>query len=80
MNKARKRRRSRRERDLRWIARGGGKEPITPGTHRYKKLFGVPKKGNKSSAFWCPETEREPFIVQLHAKVLTCDVFAFPGA
>lgn len=57
MNKARKRRQRRRERDLRWVQSNKNKILIE-GTHRYKKVNGVPKGG----AFWCPDKDDRPLF------------------
>lgn len=63
MNKARKRRQRRKERDLRWAADGKYRGM---GRHRYKKLYGQPKLAhNKRGAFWCAETDDVPLIAKI---------------
>ncbi len=64
MNEDKKRRQRRKERDLRWVT-GSPKLPV-PGSHRHKKIFGVPKKEcKKHYAFWCNETDPEPLLTRL---------------
>lgn len=61
MNKARKRRQRRRERDLRWVQSGKNKILIE-GSHRYKKVNGI---ADKHGAFWCRDTDDMPKFARL---------------
>lgn len=63
MNKARKRRQRRRERDLRWALRG----ETTSGRHRHKKVVGVPEEAGKAhQAFWCRDKDEQPLISRIY--------------
>ena len=65
MNKARKRRQRRKERDLRWV-QSEKPYPSTLGSHRGKKIFGVEKiEGKNHQAFWCKDTDEMPLIARL---------------
>jgi len=64
MNKAMKRRQKRKERDLRWAGNPNGDSIF--GSHRMKKIFGVPKREDgKRSAFWCNVTDPIPRVSRL---------------
>jgi len=65
VNKARKRRQRRRERDLRWAQREGA-TVLRSSSHREKKVLGVPEiEGVQYQAFWCRDTDPMPRIARL---------------
>jgi len=61
MNKEMKRRKKRKERDMRWVQ----KSPLLleKDSHRGKKIFGLSKP---NTAFWCHETDERPLISKIY--------------